>query len=80
MKQWPQDDPDALESLSAMVDGEADSAMVERLCAAWREQPAARAWWHTCHVIGDVLRSEDLTSSAKRDAAFLSRCARETGA
>jgi sigma-E factor negative regulatory protein RseA len=76
MKQWPQDDPDALERLSAMVDGEAEGATVERLCAAWREQPAARAWWHTYHLSGDVLRSEDLSSDAKRDAAFL-RAVRE---
>jgi len=71
MKQWPQDDPDALERLSAMVDGEVEGAGVERLCAAWREQPAARASWHAYHLIGDVLRSEDLSSDAKRDAEFL---------
>jgi len=76
MKQWPQDDPGALERLSAMVDGEAEGSSVERLCAAWREQPAARACWHAYHLIGDVLRSEDLSSDAKRDAAFL-RAVRE---
>ena len=76
MKQWPQDDPDALERLSAMVDGEAEGATVERLCAAWRDQAAARARWHAYHLIGDVLRSEDLSSDAKRDAAFL-RAVRE---
>ncbi len=76
MNQWPQDDPDALERLSAMVDGEAEGAAVERLCAAWREQPAARACWHAYHLIGDVLRSDDLSSDAKRDAAFL-RAVRE---
>jgi len=76
MKQWPQDDPEALERLSAMVDGEAEGSSVERLCAAWREQPAARACWHAYHLIGDVLRSEDLSSDAKRDAAFL-RAVRE---
>jgi sigma-E factor negative regulatory protein RseA len=71
MKQWPHNDPEALERLSAMVDGEAESSAVERLCAVWREEPAARAWWHACHLIGDVLRSDDLSSDAKRDAAFL---------
>lgn len=76
MKQWPQDDPDALERLSAMVDGEAESSAVERLCTVWREQPAVRAWWHAYHLIGDVLRSEDLSSNAKHDAAFL-RAVRE---
>jgi sigma-E factor negative regulatory protein RseA len=76
MKQWPQDDPEALERLSAMVDGEAEGAAVERLCTVWREQPAARACWHAYHLIGDVLRSEDLSSDAKRDAAFL-RAVRE---
>jgi len=71
MKQWPKDDPDALESLSAMVDGEAEGPVVERLCAAWRDEPAARASWHAYHLIGDVLRSDDLCSNARRDAAFL---------
>jgi sigma-E factor negative regulatory protein RseA len=76
MNQWSQDDPEALERLSAMVDGEAESGAVDRLCAAWREQPAARASWHAYHLIGDVLRSEDLSSDAQRDAAFL-RAVRE---
>jgi sigma-E factor negative regulatory protein RseA len=76
MKQGPHDDADALERLSAMVDGEAESGAVERLCAAWREQPATRAWWHAYHLIGDVLRSEDLSSNAKHDAEFL-RAVRE---
>jgi sigma-E factor negative regulatory protein RseA len=76
MNQWSQDDSEALERLSAMVDGEAESGTVDRLCAAWREQPAARASWHAYHLIGDVLRSEDLSSDAQRDAAFL-RAVRE---
>ena len=54
-----------------MVDGEAETAAVERLCAAWSDEPAARASWHAYHLIGDVLRSDDLSSDAKRDAIFL---------
>jgi sigma-E factor negative regulatory protein RseA len=70
-QQWSKDLPDALERLSEMVDGEAEPTTVERLCAVWRNEPAARATWHTYHLIGDVLRSDDLSSDARRDAAFL---------
>jgi sigma-E factor negative regulatory protein RseA len=71
MTQWSKDLPEALERLSEMVDGEAESTSVERLCTAWRNEPAARATWHAYHLIGDVLRSGDLSSDVRRDAAFL---------
>jgi sigma-E factor negative regulatory protein RseA len=71
MTQWSQNQLDALERLSAMMDGEAEEATVARLCAAWRDEPEARASWHAYHLIGDVLRSEDLSSHSGRDAAFL---------
>lgn len=71
MTQWSKDQGDALERLSEMIDGEAEPTAVERLCAAWGDEPAARASWHAYHLIGDVLRSTDLSSDAKRDAAFL---------
>ena len=59
----------ALENLSAMADGEVDSAAAARACAAWRDDPSARAAWQSYHLIGDVLRSEDL--ALKQDASFL---------
>lgn len=64
-------DPSALEHLSALGDGELDPAATARACAAWRDDPAQRATWHAYQLIGDVLRSDDLASTATRDAAFL---------
>ncbi len=61
----------ALENLSALTDGELDSAEVTRACGAWRDDAQARRTWHAYQLIGDVLRSDDLCSSARRDAAFL---------
>jgi len=71
MKQGPNNESHALERLSALADGEVERAAVADLCAAWREQQSARASWHAWHLIGDVLRSEDLSSDARHDAAFL---------
>ena len=59
------------EQLSALIDGESDAAGAENCCGAWRSDAQARASWHAYHLIGDVLRSEDLTSDPAHDAAFL---------
>ena len=63
----PDEDRRAL--LSALADGEADAAQAG--CALWRDDAEARATWHTYHLIGDVLRSDDLAAQPARDAAFL---------
>ncbi|WP_425261533.1 sigma-E factor negative regulatory protein [Rubrivivax sp. RP6-9] len=55
--------------LSALADGEADSALPG--CELWRDDAQARATWHTYHLIGDVLRSDDLAVQPARDVAFL---------
>ena len=55
--------------LSALADGQADAA--EPACGLWRDDAAARQTWHAYHLIGDVLRSEDLAREPGRDAAFL---------
>ncbi len=60
--------------LSAAVDGDADA--LDRACQALRDGDEAigrRACddWHAYHLIGDVLRSSDLASSPRHDAAFL---------
>jgi sigma-E factor negative regulatory protein RseA len=60
-----------LERLSALADGELDGAAAASACASWGCEPAARATWHTYHLIGDVLRSEDLAGDPARDAAFI---------
>jgi len=59
------------QAVSELVDGELTGAALAQACGAWRDDPEARAQWHAYHLIGDVLRSDDLASTAKRDAAFL---------
>lgn len=60
------------EALSALADGQAQSADVARACSAWRDDAQARASWQAYHMIGDVMRSEDLAQGAG-SAAFLSK-------
>ena len=59
------------ERLSAMVDGETDDAAVRLACAQWRDLPEAMSTWRDYQLIGDVLRSDDLASTAAHDAQFL---------
>jgi sigma-E factor negative regulatory protein RseA len=65
------------EQLSALMDGDgaADSAnasaSVARACRHWKQDSDARAQWHAYHLIGDVLRSEELSRHSRADAEFL---------
>jgi len=59
------------ERLSALVDGEADADETVRLAGRWRDDAQVRAQWHGYHLIGDVMRSEELTGRGARDAQFL---------
>ena len=61
----------AMDDLSSLMDGELEASAVGRACAQWRDDDEARANWHAYHLIGDVLRSEDLASDGEHDAAFL---------
>ncbi len=61
------------EQLSALVDGELAPEAVTQVCKVWRGDEASRRTWHTYHLIGDVLRSDDLASVPARDEAFLQR-------
>jgi sigma-E factor negative regulatory protein RseA len=63
--------PATREQLSALADGELDGAAVGPACAAWHADAEQRAIWHAYHLIGDVLRSDDLASDTARDAGFL---------
>jgi sigma-E factor negative regulatory protein RseA len=68
----PSDDlpaDDAHSWLSAFADGEADAS--QPACSLWRSGAPARRAWHAYHLIGDVMRSEELAASPARDAAFL---------
>lgn len=65
---------DARWLISALADGELDAGDCGRALAAWGEiGSGARRGWHTYHLIGDVLRSEDLCSAPGHDRAFLER-------
>lgn len=64
------------QALSALLDGElqaSDALSVQGACARWRESGPARQDWHAWHLIGDVMRSEELAQPPARDAAFLAR-------
>lgn len=67
---------EARERLSAVADGEAGHDDLQRALAPWRDSPQARAGicetWHLYHLIGDVMRSDDLASTARGDA-FVAR-------
>lgn len=64
------DEPGPLR-LSALMDGEADAADCSALLDAWRHDDELRADWHLYHLIGDVLRSEDLAQAPGHDAGLL---------
>lgn len=65
------DHGDRKRMLSALVDGEVEASEVQRACAAWREAAELRDAWHAYHLIGDVMRSEDLANEVEHDSAFL---------
>ncbi|MBC7996267.1 MAG: sigma-E factor negative regulatory protein [Rhizobacter sp.] len=71
MSQGSENKLPASDDLSALMDGELQASAVGRACGQWRESPEARTQWHAYHLIGDVLRSEDLSADAAHDAAFL---------
>ena len=47
-----------------LADGELDPAGTTASCVAWTRDAQLRAEWHAWHLIGDVLRSEDLKEGA----------------
>jgi len=66
-------DGSARERLSALADGELDPSGWKTSCAAWAQDPALRADWHAWHLIGDVLRSDDLASNPRHDRDFCAK-------
>lgn len=72
MSQRSEAEEPATEDLSALMDGELDASAVAGACRAWRDDAQLREQWHAYHLIGDVMRSEDLVSNVRRDADFLS--------
>lgn len=71
MSEWSESELRAMEELSALMDGEVDASAADQSCRQWREIEGVRASWHSYHLIGDVLRSSELASSAPRDEVFL---------
>jgi len=59
------------QALSELADGEPGQA--DHACSAWREDPRARADWHAYHLIGELMRSDDVRFAPQRDAQFLGR-------
>lgn len=58
-------------ALSALMDG--DHAAADQACRAWRGDASARDHWHTYHLIGDLLRSDEHRCEPARDALFVAR-------
>lgn len=67
----PSDRPHPGETLSSLVDGECHAGAADEACRGWRSDPALQRTWQTYHLIGDVLRSDELSPSRGADAAFL---------
>ena len=59
------------QTLSALMDGELAPGELAGACAAWQQHSDVRSHWHAYHLIGDVLRSDDLAVPAARDEQFL---------
>lgn len=59
------------QALSSLIDGDLPAGEVAGIVAGFREDDQLRADWHAYHLIGDVLRSEDLAAAPARDAGFL---------
>lgn len=65
----PPTEEDARLWLSALADGQAGALTPGR--RAWHDSAAARSDWHAWHLIGDVMRSDELARPAAHDAAFV---------
>lgn len=67
-----QPDPDERRQwLSDLADGRLGHDAMDAACRDWAADADARRTWHAYHLIGDVLRSDDLATPASGDAAFL---------
>jgi sigma-E factor negative regulatory protein RseA len=71
------------QALSSLMDGDLPAGELAGVVARFRDDNDLRADWHAYHLIGDVLRSEDLAVAPARDASFLQalrgRLAQEPG-
>jgi len=58
-------------ALSALIDGQGTA--LDESCRLWREDPQARQTWHMYHLIGDVMRSDELARPVAADQVLLHR-------
>ena len=56
-------------ALSALMDG--DDSQAAHALQAWRDDGDARADWHAFHLIGELMRSDDVRCAPRHDAEFL---------
>jgi sigma-E factor negative regulatory protein RseA len=68
-----QQDSNPNELVSALADGELRDAAFEQAMQWLQDNADARASWHAYHLLGDVLRSQDLAASGAHDSAFVAR-------
>ena len=59
------------QALSSLMDGDLPAGELAGVIACFRDDGERRADWHVYHLIGDVLRSEELAAAPARDACFL---------
>lgn len=63
----PNDEQARRARMSAIMDGQADEAELQRWLQEEAPLEAVREDWHTYHLIGDVMRSSDLATTAAHD-------------
>ena len=61
------------ELVSALADGQLRGEEFARALALTEHSEDARAQWHAYHLVGDVLRSQELGATSVRDVAFAAR-------
>lgn len=61
------------ELVSALADGQLRGEEFARALVLTEHSEDARAQWHAYHLVGDVLRSDELAASSARDVAFAAR-------
>ena len=61
------------ELVSALADGQLRGEECARALALIEHSADARAQWHAYHLVGDVLRAQELGATSARDAAFTER-------
>jgi sigma-E factor negative regulatory protein RseA len=59
------------QTISSIMDGETPGSLSAKPTAPWKDHAVARQAWHEYHVIGDVMRNEELAGSSLGDESFL---------